>query len=131
VFSVAGNGALTQVSGSPFRTGNGPYSIAFSPDGSLLATADQTISSVSVFTVSGAGALTQVAGSPYASDQTPTALQFSPDGTLLATANDQGDGGSDGNGNPDSSVSVFSVGAVGRRARSRAPPSRLRSRPGS
>ena len=93
VFSVASDGALTQVSGSPFTTGNGPGSVAFSPSGRLLATANTgagapgfTGNTVSVFSVASGGALTQVSGSPFTTGNVPIAVAFSPGG-LLATAN--------------------------------------------
>ena len=47
----ARGGALTPVTGSPFATGNDPVSVAFSPDGGLLATANDFASTVSVFSV--------------------------------------------------------------------------------
>ena len=117
VFSVGAGGALTPVTGSPFATGQpcgsscGPRSVAFSPDGKLLATASYCGDSVSVFSVGAGGALTPVTGSPFpAGDPGATctdSVAFSPDGKLLATANF--DYGSDNAG----SVSVFSVGADG------------------
>src|ERR1700733_5361686 len=103
VFSVAADGALTQVTGSPFETGGGPDSIAFSPSGGLLATANAD-STVSVFSVSAAGALTQVAGSPFSTSASngQNAMSFSSNGKLLATANFK-----------DSTVAIFSVAADG------------------
>ena len=94
VFSFASDGALTPVSGSPFTTGNGPGSVAFSPSGRLLATANTgaigapgfTGNTVSVFSVASGGALTQVSGSPFTTGNVPIAVAFSPGG-LLATAN--------------------------------------------
>ena len=46
--------AFTQVAGSPFATGSGPASVAFSPSGGLLATANSTDGTVSVFSVAAA-----------------------------------------------------------------------------
>jgi DNA-binding beta-propeller fold protein YncE len=102
VFSVDSDGALTQAAGSPFTTGGGPSSVAFSPGGGLLVTANASDSSVSVFSVDSDGALTPVAGSPFATGSVPVSVAFSPNGGLLATANAS-----------DSSVSVFSVGSDG------------------
>jgi hypothetical protein len=45
------SGALTPVAGSPFATGLEPVSVAFSPSGGLLATADLGENTVSVFSV--------------------------------------------------------------------------------
>jgi 6-phosphogluconolactonase (cycloisomerase 2 family) len=92
---------FTSVSGSPFSTkpaNAGPFSVAFSPSGGLLATGSGGMGpwSVSVFSVPASGALTPVSGSPFASSGGPVA--FSPGGGLLAN-------GSFGQG----SVSMFSV----------------------
>ena len=57
VFSVSAGGALTPVTGSPFTTGptgRGPISVAFSPSGGLLATANYGGNKASVFSVSAA-----------------------------------------------------------------------------
>jgi 6-phosphogluconolactonase (cycloisomerase 2 family) len=93
---------FTQVTGSPFATGTGPYSAAFSASGGLLAVGNVSSSTVSVFTVnSSTGALTQAAGSPVATGSTPRAPAFSPvvaGNEFLAVA-DQGS----------NNVSVYSV----------------------
>ncbi len=114
VFSVAADGALTPVTGSPFTTGSGsnPNSVAFSPSGGLLATANFSGNSVLVFSVGPGGALTPVTGSPFStgSGSNPYSVAFSPSGGLLATANIG-----------DHSVSVLSVAAPSTRIAS--PPS--------
>jgi 6-phosphogluconolactonase len=101
VFSVDANGEVAQVPGSPFATGSDPVSVAFSPGGGLLATANGD-GTVSVFSVDSGGALTPVSGSPVAIGSDPVSVAFSPAGGLLATANAFGD-----------TVSVFSVDARG------------------
>jgi 6-phosphogluconolactonase (cycloisomerase 2 family) len=110
VFSVDdASGALTPVAQSPASnaaTGQAPGSVSFSPDGSLLATANFGSNDVSVFSVDDAsGALTPIAQSPASNAATgngPVWAAFSPKGGLLATA----DWGSNG-------VSLFSVDAGG------------------
>ncbi len=102
VFSVGSGAVLTPVSGSPFATGAFPYSVAFSPSGGLLATANADDSTVSVFSVASDGGLTQVSGSPFATGSAPVSVAFSPSGGLLATANAG-----------DNTVSVFSVASDG------------------
>jgi hypothetical protein len=96
------SGALTQVPGSPFATGEGPASVAFSPSGGLLATANYD-DSVSVFSVGSSGALTPVPGSPFAGGGAAlmgqVSVAFSPGGGLLATTTPGGNG----------PVTVFSV----------------------
>jgi outer membrane protein OmpA-like peptidoglycan-associated protein/DNA-binding beta-propeller fold protein YncE len=107
VFSVATDGVLTQVTGSPFSTGSGtsdgPYSVAFSPSGDLLAVSFPDGSAVGVYSVSSAGALTQV-GSPVSTGagSDPFNLTFSPVGNWLAVGD-----------NSDGSVSIFAVAASG------------------
>jgi DNA-binding beta-propeller fold protein YncE len=96
--------ALTAVSGSPFSAGaSDSASVAFSPGGGLLATANTYKSSVSVLSVGGGGALTAVSGSPFSDGSpVPYSVAFSPSGGLLATANFTSN-----------SVSVYSVGGGG------------------
>jgi outer membrane protein OmpA-like peptidoglycan-associated protein len=90
------------IAGSPFATGTTPVSVAFSPGGGLLATANLNGSTVSGFAVGAGGALTAVAGSPFVTGNGPHSVAFSPGGGLLATANQAG-----------STVSVFAVGSGG------------------
>lgn len=69
------------------RTGGGPVSPTFSPDGAYLYTANEHTSSVSVFRQDAAtGALAEVPGSPFAaSGLTPHGIGLSPDGRYLYT----------------------------------------------
>ena len=82
---------VTQSTASNADTGSGPYSVAFSPSGGLLETANYTSQTVSVFTVDEAtGQLTPVTQSPASKANTtsgPFSVTFSPSGGLLATAN--------------------------------------------
>jgi len=86
LFSVDEEGALTQVSGSPFEVGGETQSVAFSPWGTLLAVVSENESSgtVSVFSVGEEGALTPAPGSPYTTGFGVRASAFSPSGELLA-----------------------------------------------
>jgi len=101
VFSVGSTGVLTEVAGSPFVSGNSPFSVAFSPGGGLLATANGD-ATVSVLSVASDGALTPVTGSPFRTGDTPDSVAFSPSGGLRATANLFG-----------ATVAVFSVASDG------------------
>jgi 6-phosphogluconolactonase len=98
VFSVdPTTGALTPVAGSPFLIGprSGPVSIAFSPDGRLLTTANLDAGTLSVFSVNpSTGSLTPVAGSPFHDPRARlgagsgvASVAFSRDGRLLAAGN--------------------------------------------
>jgi outer membrane protein OmpA-like peptidoglycan-associated protein/WD40 repeat protein len=107
VFSVATDGVLTQVAGSPFSTGSGasdgPYSIGFSPSGNLLAVTFIDGSAIGMYSVSSAGALAQI-GSPTSTGtgSDPAGLTFSPVGNWLAVGD-----------NSDDAVSIFAVGSGG------------------
>ncbi len=72
-------------------TGSGPFSIAFSPNGALLASENYDAGTLSLFAVSqSSGQLTPVTESPAANMDTgslPVSVAFSPDGGLIATAN--------------------------------------------
>ena len=82
-------------------TGAQPYSVAFSPNGGLLATANNGAGTVSVFSVAAGGALTSV-GPAVSVGANPVSVAFSPSGGLLATASQSA-----------GTVSVFSVTAAG------------------
>jgi len=99
---------LTLVANSPFPTkapGSIPYSVAFSPNGQFLATANNADASaggsVSLFAVQ-SGTLNLVAAAVPTGALTPTSVAFSPDSSLLATAN-----------YGSNSVSVFNVKPTG------------------
>lgn len=93
---------LAPVPGSPFAVGSGvPAGMAFSPDGRLLAVANDSIipGGVGMFSVGKDGGLTRLAGmggGPMLS------VAFSPDGRWLAAADEV-----------DSTVSAYSVASDG------------------
>jgi len=64
-----------------------PFSVAFSPDGTLVATADNVFNSVTLFRVTNG-----LVGNPTSyqlpgTSKQPQAISFSPNGSLVATAN--------------------------------------------
>jgi 6-phosphogluconolactonase (cycloisomerase 2 family) len=67
VYSIAANGALSQIAGSPFSGGAGgsPNGIKVTPDGKFLAVAGPTTNTVSMFGISATGRLIPVPGSPF------------------------------------------------------------------
>jgi 6-phosphogluconolactonase (cycloisomerase 2 family) len=67
VYSIATNGALTPVPGSPFSAGPGgfPDGIKVTPDGKFLAAASPGTNTVSMFSISPLGGLIPVPGSPF------------------------------------------------------------------
>jgi 6-phosphogluconolactonase len=103
MFSVASDGTLTPVSGSPFR-----YiasSVAFSPSGSLLAaptpgSISQAGAGLNLLSVATSGKLSPVSGSPFPMTGNGGSLgvAYGSGGLIAATATD------------DAGVSMFSVG---------------------
>jgi Tol biopolymer transport system component len=93
VFSVSRSGTLRWVRGSPFANGGRSVAeaLAFSPDGKLLAVANDT-GTVSMFTVGRSGGLVAVHGSPFRTGSAHPAgsIVFSPTGRFLARADDDG-----------------------------------------
>ena len=98
-FSVAANGTLTPVPGSPFTTGgtgNGIFfgynSFAVTNIGNFLFASDAGSNDVSVFSINpGTGALSLVAGSPFATGGSAGSNEIgvspTPDGMFLMAAN--------------------------------------------
>jgi hypothetical protein len=80
--------AFVQVGGSPFTVPASPESVAFSPSGTLLASADLAYQEepnfVSVFSAGADGLLAPVLGAPFPSAKGTNAVAFSPSGSLLA-----------------------------------------------
>ena len=70
VFTIAANGALSPVAGSPFASTN-PFGLAVNPAGTVLFATNfpdsmtSDLNTVSSFQISAGGALTAVAGSPF------------------------------------------------------------------
>jgi len=73
VFSVAANGSLTIVPGSPFPVATGPAGAATNRVGNLLYTASFN-NLISGFSIAGNGALTSVPGSPFGNGIVGTGL---------------------------------------------------------
>ena len=90
-YASASNPMLTQAGSVGSTAGiSGPFSVAFSPSGTLLAVANQGASTVEVFTVSSSGVISSAAAGSVgtaAGIDAPVSVAFSPSGTLLAVAN--------------------------------------------
>jgi hypothetical protein len=67
VYSIAADGALTPVAGSPFPGGSfgSLIGIKVTPDGKFLAVPGPDSNAVSMYSISSAGGLTRVPGSPF------------------------------------------------------------------
>ncbi len=99
-----GTGAttLTQVTGAPFATGSGPFSVVIDATGNYLYVGNRTGNTISGFSIGTGGVLTALAGSPFASGTTVNALGVDNSGKyLLSTAS---------GGNPD--LKMFSYDAT-------------------
>ena len=90
VLSIASTGALTEVSGSPFKTGLGPNSVIVDVSGSYVYVTNQTDGTVSAFALATTGALTAISGSPFKTGTAPTDLTEDTSKTYLGVANQAG-----------------------------------------
>ena len=67
VFSLdPGTGALSEVPGSPFASGDGPGPVAIDPSGKFVFVGNTASNSLSAYTLGSAGALTAMTGTPIA-----------------------------------------------------------------
>jgi len=88
VFSIAGNGVLSQIAGSPFATGPlAPGGMAINPAGTLLFLCHIWSDEITVFSIAGNGVLSQIAGSPFACDDGPNGVAVSKSGDFLFVSN--------------------------------------------
>ncbi len=84
-------GALTQITGSPYATGDFPDGVTYSPDGNFLAVSNgnangaNAISIYSVDTIT--GALMPIVDSPFSGGNEPFSSSYSPNGNFLAVVN--------------------------------------------
>jgi 6-phosphogluconolactonase (cycloisomerase 2 family) len=85
IFSIAANGALTPIGGSPFPLLSNPNGIKLSPDGRFLAIAFSLLDEIGVYAVNANGTLTTVPGSPFFSPAAGgvTGVEINCAGTLL------------------------------------------------
>lgn len=74
VLSIASTGALTEVSGSPFKTGLGPTAVLVDSTGGYVYVTNRTDGTVSAFSLASTGALTAITGSPFATGAQPSDL---------------------------------------------------------
>ncbi len=79
-YSINGStGALTELSGSPFTAGTGPYGITIDPSGKYVYVANNGSSNVSAWTYDpNTGALVPVAGMPFNAGNGPHGVAVAP-----------------------------------------------------
>jgi 6-phosphogluconolactonase len=90
VLSIGTNGALTELSGSPYATGLGPNGVLVDETGSYVYVANSTGGTISAFLLSGTGGLTQISGSPFTTGTGPVALAEDATHTYIGVANSGG-----------------------------------------
>ncbi|GGH13710.1 lactonase family protein [Silvibacterium dinghuense] len=102
VLSIASNGGLTEISGSPYATGLGPVAVLVDSTGSYVYVANRTDGTISAFTLtSSTGALSKISGSPFTTGTNPASLVEDQTDAYLAVANS--------GGSPD--LQVFTIGS--------------------
>lgn len=93
VFSIAADGSLSQVPGSPFSTFGRPTGIDINCSGQYLFAGDGTTGYeyVEVYTIGPGGVLTSIPGSPFedSSALNSNGVLLSPDGNFLYVTNQQ------------------------------------------
>lgn len=87
-FAIGTNGALTQLSGSPFSLGAGATAagLAIDPKGQFLYAADSANNKIASFNVAG-GPLAAVAGSPFPAGTKPVAVAVDTTSSFVYSAN--------------------------------------------
>ncbi|MBT9332839.1 lactonase family protein [Paracidobacterium acidisoli] len=88
VLSIASNGALTSIAGSPYSTGSsGPNDVLVDSTGSYVYVANRPDATISAFSLnSTTGALTPIAGSPFSTGSEPSSLAEDNTHTYIAVA---------------------------------------------
>ena len=100
-YSIAADGALVPIPGSPFPAENGPASVAVDPTGKFAYLANFNNNTVSAYSIGADGALTLVTGSPFAAGNAPP-VAVDPKGKFAYVANFD-----------DNTVSAYSIAADG------------------
>jgi 6-phosphogluconolactonase len=86
-YSIGADGALTQVTGSPFAAGNSPSSVAVDPTGKFAYVANAASTNISAYRIGAKGFLTPVTGSPFAAEGLPQSVAVDPTGKFAYVAN--------------------------------------------
>ena len=104
--SIATGGGLTEVTGSPFKTGNGPTGLVLDSSGDYLYVTNKGDSTISGYSLSASGGLTALGSSPFGTGSLPLAMSLDQSKKFLAVANS--------GGNPDLDVYAFDSTTVGK-----------------
>jgi 6-phosphogluconolactonase len=91
VLSIASNGALTPVPGSPFQAGGRPVSVSLEPSGRFLHVVNNASDNLYTFAVNrGTGALAEVSGGRVNTGDAPTGVESDPTGGWMFVTNATG-----------------------------------------
>jgi 6-phosphogluconolactonase len=102
-YSIAADGFLVPVPGSPFAAEREPNSVAVDPTGKFAYVANAgDANNVSAYRIAADGALTQVPGSPFAAGSRPVSVAVDPTGKFAYVAN-----------NLENNASAYSIAANG------------------
>ncbi len=82
-YTIAPDGSLTPIAGSPFTVGTHPQDVAMTPDGRYLYVTNRESNDVSAFSVASNGGLSAVQGSPFAAGRSPEGVAVTPAGGYL------------------------------------------------
>ena len=106
VYSIGVDGALAEVTGSPFTAGTQPYSVVVNNAGTDVYVANRGDGTISGYSISSSGTLTALSGSPYQSGNSVTALAVDNSGDYLLAASN--------GGSPDLTMYSFDTTTVGK-----------------
>lgn len=82
-YSIASNGSMVPVPGSPFAGGHLPNSLAVDPSGKFLFVAPKGGTTILGYAIGPNGALTPVPGSPFSQASAPIAVTVHPNGKFV------------------------------------------------
>jgi 6-phosphogluconolactonase len=89
-FTIAANGTLTEVAGSPFTAGANIAGLLIDPKGQFLYAADSANNKIAAFSIAASGVISPVAGSPFATGLGPVAMAEDSTGSFVFCANQVG-----------------------------------------
>jgi 6-phosphogluconolactonase len=87
IYSIGSSGVLTEISGSPFSSGQHTQGLKVTPNGQFLIAGDR-LNAVSVYGISSGGLLTAVAGSPFPTPASPLDVGVNCAGNLVFVLSD-------------------------------------------
>lgn len=107
VYSIAGNGSISQVAGSPFPIGVNAQGLKVTPNGKFLLVGEGSANAVGVYSIASSGALIAVPGSPFPTSASPLDVDVNCAGDLVFVIDDGSYNGSY------STIDVFSMSREG------------------